>query len=149
MVPHLVRAQSAYKDIRICSFHHTHTLSHTHARTHARAHTHTHTHTHTSWQPPTSLSLSRSVMLVVWSQVSGKSHCIVCGAQGGKMVECERCPRAIHTDCLDPPLPRSALSPFIALSGKLVLFGFVLYDTPIGLVLLTVLCLVLSQCLCV
>ncbi|XP_076455767.1 bromodomain adjacent to zinc finger domain protein 2B-like [Babylonia areolata] len=40
------------------------------------------------------------------SKVSGKSHCIVCGGQGGKMVECERCPRAIHTDCLDPPLPR-------------------------------------------
>ena len=80
------------------------------------------------------------------------------------MVECERCPRAIHTDCLDPPLPRSALSHFIVLSGKLVLFGFVLYDTPIGLVLLTVCsvfgiismfvcvtvcCLVLSECLCV
>ena len=134
MMPHLVRAQSAYKDIRICLFHH----ARTHACTYTRTHTHTHTHTHNIWQAPISLSLFWSVMLVVWSQVSGKSHCIVCGAQGGKMVECERCPRAIHTDCLDPPLPRSALSPFIALSGKLVLFSFVLYATPIVLVLLTV-----------
>ena len=30
MMPQLVRAQSAYKDIRICSFHHTHTHTHTH-----------------------------------------------------------------------------------------------------------------------
>ena len=30
MAPHLVRAQSTYKDIRIHSFHHTHTDSHTH-----------------------------------------------------------------------------------------------------------------------
>ena len=34
MAPHLARAQSAYKDIRIRSFHHHH------------HHTHTHTHTH-------------------------------------------------------------------------------------------------------
>ena len=51
MVPHLVRAQSAYKDIRIHSFHHTHIQMHartqpdTHIRMRARAHTHTHTHT--------------------------------------------------------------------------------------------------------
>ena len=25
MVSHLVRVQTAYKDIRVCSFHHTHT----------------------------------------------------------------------------------------------------------------------------
>ena len=30
MAPHLVRAQNIYKDIRICSFHHTHTLTHPH-----------------------------------------------------------------------------------------------------------------------
>ena len=30
MAPHLVRAQSAYKDIKIHSFHHTHTHTHTH-----------------------------------------------------------------------------------------------------------------------
>ena len=61
MVPCLGRAQSAYKDIRICLFYHTHTQSaykditcsfyhactHTHARIHVRAHTHMHTHTHT------------------------------------------------------------------------------------------------------
>jgi len=29
MVPHLVRAQSTYKDIRIYSFHHTYTHTHT------------------------------------------------------------------------------------------------------------------------
>ncbi|KAK7489473.1 hypothetical protein BaRGS_00019272, partial [Batillaria attramentaria] len=40
------------------------------------------------------------------TKASGVAHCIVCGQKGGKMVICERCPRAIHTDCLDPPLPR-------------------------------------------
>ena len=39
MAPHLVRAQSAYKDIRIHSFH----LIHTHTQMHAHTHTHTHT----------------------------------------------------------------------------------------------------------
>ena len=48
MAPHLVRAQSAYKDIRICSFHHTHihACMHIHKYTHTYTHTHTHTHTH-------------------------------------------------------------------------------------------------------
>ena len=47
LVPHLVRAQSDYKDVRICSFHHTHTHIHTHAHTHTHTHTHTqHTYTH-------------------------------------------------------------------------------------------------------
>ena len=32
MAPHLLRAQSAYKDIRIHSFHHTHTHTHTHTQ---------------------------------------------------------------------------------------------------------------------
>ena len=63
MAPHLVRVHTAYKDIRICSFHHTHTYTRarahthicaltpqTHARTLAHAHTHTHTHTHTHSQ---------------------------------------------------------------------------------------------------
>ena len=52
MAPNLVRAQSAYKDIRIHSFHYTHTHTHTHTQTHActpapppkKKHTHTHTH---------------------------------------------------------------------------------------------------------
>ena len=43
MLPHLIRAQSAYKDTRIHSFHHTHT----HRCTCARTQTHTHiTNTH-------------------------------------------------------------------------------------------------------
>ena len=56
MVPHLVRAQGAYKDIRIYSFHHAHTHTHTHSLsltpTHSHTlsltHTHTHAHTHTT-----------------------------------------------------------------------------------------------------
>ena len=31
MAPHLIRAQSTYKDIMICSIHHTHTHTHTYA----------------------------------------------------------------------------------------------------------------------
>ena len=44
MAPHLVRAQSAYKDIRIHSFYHRHVCTHTHTppHTHTRAHAHTH-----------------------------------------------------------------------------------------------------------
>ena len=50
MVPHLIRAQSTYRDIRKYSFYHTHSLSLslTHARTHARTHTHTLQITNTS-----------------------------------------------------------------------------------------------------
>ena len=50
MAPHLVRAQSTYKAIRIHSFHHTHTP--THMRTHTpTCHTHTHTkYMHYWWQ---------------------------------------------------------------------------------------------------
>ena len=49
MAPHLVRAQSAYKDIRRRSFHHAHarTRGCTHARTHPCTHTHTRTRTRT------------------------------------------------------------------------------------------------------
>ena len=43
---HLVRAQSAYKDIKIHSFRHTHT----HARTHAHTYTHTHARTRTRYK---------------------------------------------------------------------------------------------------
>ena len=39
MAPHLIQAQSTYKDIRIGSDHH--------ACMHTRTHTHTHAHTHT------------------------------------------------------------------------------------------------------
>ena len=40
MVPQLITAQSAYKDIRICSFYHSHT--HTHTLSLSLSHTHTH-----------------------------------------------------------------------------------------------------------
>ena len=52
MASHLVRAQRSYKDIRICSVHHTHARmvmhAYTRAHTHTHIHTHTHTHTHTN-----------------------------------------------------------------------------------------------------
>ena len=63
MVLHLVRAQSAYRDIRICSLHHTRTHTHTHTHTHTDACTHTpkHTHTHTHMYTHTlSLSLTHT-----------------------------------------------------------------------------------------
>ena len=43
MAPHLVRAWSAYKDIRTRSFSHTHTHTHTHIHTNTHAHTGTDT----------------------------------------------------------------------------------------------------------
>ena len=49
MAPHLGRAQSTYKDVKKCSFYHTHAC--THARTHACAHAHTRVHTHTHTLP--------------------------------------------------------------------------------------------------
>ena len=64
MAPHLVRAQSDYKNIRIHSFHYTHTHPHTHththtqARTHAHARTHARTHTHTHIERPVVGSLA-------------------------------------------------------------------------------------------
>ena len=66
LVSHLIRAWSAYKDIQICSFYHSHTptptpthpphppTTHHHhhhqptTHTHACTYTHTHTHTHTT-----------------------------------------------------------------------------------------------------
>ena len=47
MAPHLIRAQSAYKHIRIHSFHHTH--KHTHTWTCVPAHPPTHTDTHNKY----------------------------------------------------------------------------------------------------
>ena len=47
MAPHLVRAQSAYKDLRIHSFQQTHTHR---DGTHTHTHTVTHTHTHTLYK---------------------------------------------------------------------------------------------------
>ena len=44
VAPHLVRAQSAYRDKRIKGY--THFITCTHARTHVRTHIHTHVHTH-------------------------------------------------------------------------------------------------------
>ena len=46
VAPRLVRAQSAQKDIRILSLHHTHTHTHTHARVHTHTISLSHTHTH-------------------------------------------------------------------------------------------------------
>ncbi|GFS02191.1 bromodomain adjacent to zinc finger domain protein 2B [Elysia marginata] len=40
------------------------------------------------------------------SKATGIAHCVVCGTKGGKMVSCSHCPRSIHIECLDPPLPR-------------------------------------------
>ncbi|XP_052093542.1 bromodomain adjacent to zinc finger domain protein 2B-like isoform X4 [Mytilus californianus] len=40
------------------------------------------------------------------SKATGEPCCIVCGRKHGKIIECDHCPRAIHIDCLDPPLPR-------------------------------------------
>ncbi|KAI8778112.1 bromodomain adjacent to zinc finger domain protein 2B [Biomphalaria glabrata] len=40
------------------------------------------------------------------SKASGTPHCVVCGAPGGRIVGCSKCPRHIHLECLDPPLPR-------------------------------------------
>ena len=43
MAPHLWRAHSAYKDIRIRSFYHTDARTHVHTHTHTQTHAHTHT----------------------------------------------------------------------------------------------------------
>ncbi|XP_055998604.1 bromodomain adjacent to zinc finger domain protein 2B-like isoform X7 [Ostrea edulis] len=40
------------------------------------------------------------------SKATGEPCCVVCGKRMGRIVECDLCPRAIHLDCLDPPLPR-------------------------------------------
>ncbi|XP_076092081.1 bromodomain adjacent to zinc finger domain protein 2A-like isoform X8 [Mytilus galloprovincialis] len=40
------------------------------------------------------------------SKATGEPCCIVCGRKNGKIIECDHCPRAIHIDCLNPPLPR-------------------------------------------
>uniref|UniRef100_A0A8W8NKI0 Bromodomain adjacent to zinc finger domain protein 2B n=2 Tax=Magallana gigas TaxID=29159 RepID=A0A8W8NKI0_MAGGI len=37
---------------------------------------------------------------------TGEPCCVVCGKRMGRIVECDLCPRAIHLDCLNPPLPR-------------------------------------------
>ena len=46
MAPHLVRAWSAYKDMRIHTHTHTHTHTSMHAPMHIRINSFTHTHTH-------------------------------------------------------------------------------------------------------
>lgn len=40
------------------------------------------------------------------SKASGTPHCVVCGIPGGRIVSCSKCPRYIHLECLNPPLPR-------------------------------------------
>ena len=66
----LVRARSTYKDIRIRSFHHTHTHTHTYTRTHARTHAPplpTHTRTH-----PASPTRTHTTLLVMGYGTSGR-----------------------------------------------------------------------------
>ena len=80
-----VKARSAYKDIRIRSFHHTrarartpitqtlthtHTYAHTHShtRTHTRGtHTQTHTHTHTYTHTPLFQNQNRNIYCPITS----------------------------------------------------------------------------------
>ncbi|XP_071440826.1 bromodomain adjacent to zinc finger domain protein 2A-like isoform X2 [Hetaerina americana] len=39
------------------------------------------------------------------NKVTGERNCIVCGRKVGKnLVQCDQCPRAYHTDCLQPPI---------------------------------------------
>jgi hypothetical protein len=39
------------------------------------------------------------------NKATGERNCIVCGKKVGKnLVMCDLCPRAYHTDCLQPPL---------------------------------------------
>ena len=63
-VPHLVRlrAWSACKGIRICSFYHVHTHTHTHTHTQACMHAHTHTHTHTCTHTNTHITNACTLM---------------------------------------------------------------------------------------
>ena len=65
MAPNLVRARSAYKDIRIRSFHYTHARTHSFTLIHTHSHTHTHntpthTHTHTHHTPTHSHTHTRT-----------------------------------------------------------------------------------------
>jgi predicted amidophosphoribosyltransferase len=41
------------------------------------------------------------------NKATGERNCIVCGKKVGKnLVMCDLCPRAYHTDCLQPPLAK-------------------------------------------
>jgi hypothetical protein len=41
------------------------------------------------------------------NKATGERNCIVCGKKVGKnLVMCDLCPRAYHTDCLQPPLTK-------------------------------------------
>ncbi|XP_064644828.1 bromodomain adjacent to zinc finger domain protein 2B-like isoform X4 [Lineus longissimus] len=40
------------------------------------------------------------------TKATGCPHCVVCGKKGGRLAECDHCPRCFHIDCLIPPLPR-------------------------------------------
>ena len=91
MAPHLVRAQSTYKDMRIHSFHHTHTHAYSDTRTQSQftyTHTCTHSHTHTL----VTLSL-------VWGSLrESLTHCCACCAASWRNSGCsmgtKRCRRS-------------------------------------------------------
>ena len=73
MVPLFIRAQSAYKDIRICLFH-THTCTQTQAHMHAHTNTCTHTRTHFFFFLSLSLSLSLSSLSLSLSHTHTHTH---------------------------------------------------------------------------
>lgn len=40
------------------------------------------------------------------SKATGEAVCVRCGKKANKLVVCDHCPRAMHMDCMDPPLCR-------------------------------------------
>ena len=40
------------------------------------------------------------------NKATGVKGCIVCGKQGGKLLACDKCVKAFHLDCLNPPLAK-------------------------------------------
>ena len=41
------------------------------------------------------------------NKATGERNCLVCGKRAGKnLVLCELCPRAYHTDCHNPVMPK-------------------------------------------
>ncbi len=40
------------------------------------------------------------------SKATGEAVCVRCGKKANKLVICDLCPRAMHMDCMEPPLCR-------------------------------------------